>query len=149
MKLNTKIGLSIAVSMLPLAIASGISLASPTPHTLVNLSGLILSAIAGVGLTLWLTRNASPSAELMQAMHAIGQGDFSKRLPQNVSSDWRPLVVAVNDSLNTMAKHASETQIQVTRISQTAEHIHGALSETYASEPSAQAFSAPWMRSAV
>ena len=127
MKLNTKIGLSIAVSMLPLAIASGISLASPTPHTLVNLSGLILSAIAGVGLTLWLTRNASPSAELMQAMQAIGQGDFSQRLPQNVSSDWRPLVVAVNDSLNTMAKHASETQIQITSIRQTAERIHGAL----------------------
>ena len=127
MKLNTKIVLGMAISMLPLAIASSISLVSHGPTTLVNLSGLALSAIAGVVLTLWLMRSATPSSELMQAIHAIGQGDLSQRLPENVSSDWQPLIVAVNNSLTTLAQSTAELGGQVKMINQTAERIHHAL----------------------
>ena len=107
MKLNTKIALSMALGMLPLAIASSLSLVSQGTNTL-TLSGLVLSVITGVALTLWLMRSASPSSELMQALQAIGHGDLSKRLPENVNSDWQPLIVAVNNSLTTMAKDALE-----------------------------------------
>ena len=126
MKLNTKIALSMALSMLPLAIASSLSLVSQGTNTL-TLSGLVLSVITGVALTLWLMRSASPSSELMQALQAIGQGDLSKRLPENVNSDWQPLIVAVNNSLTTMAKDALDMQSQVAAINQTAERIQRAL----------------------
>ena len=126
MKLNTKIALSMALSMLPLAIASSLSLVSQGTNTL-TLSGLVLSVITGVAFTLWLMRSASPSSELMQALQAIGQGDLSKRLPENVNSDWQPLIVAVNNSLTTMAKDALDMQSQVAAINQTAERIQRAL----------------------
>ena len=126
MKLNTKIALSMAISMLPLAIASGLSLVSQGTNTL-TLGGLVLSVITGVALTLWLMRSGSPSSELMQALKAIGQGDLSKRLPENVNSDWQPLMAAINNSLTTMAKDALDMQSQVGAINQTAERIQRAL----------------------
>lgn len=137
MKLNIKIGLSIALSMLPLAVAVSISLVSPGSHTWVNFGGLALSAISGVLLTRWLMRCASPSPQLMQAIQAIAQGNLSQRLPDNVGSDWQPLVVAVNGSLTTLAKYTAEIQGKIAAIHQTAERIHRALqackkgSETY------------------
>ena len=126
MKLNTKIVLSMAITVLPLAGAVSISLVSHG-SSFVNLSGLGLSLISGLAFSVWLLRNAAPPPALMQAIRAIGKGDLSKRLPENDSSEWQPLIVAVNDSLTTMAKHAAEMQAQVSTINQTAERIRSAL----------------------
>ena len=65
MKLNTKIVLSMAVTVLPLAIVVSISLVSQGA-TLVNLSGLGLSLVSGLAFSIWLLRSATPPPALMQ-----------------------------------------------------------------------------------
>lgn len=129
MKLKTKITLGLAASLLPLAIASGITLTTDGPSTVANMIGLILSAIMGIATARWLMRSAAPSAELMQAAREIGQGKLSKRLPQNVDSDWRPLIDAVNHALDTMAHQSSALRARVSEISQSTESISRALQD--------------------
>ncbi|MBI5752619.1 MAG: methyl-accepting chemotaxis protein [Hydrogenophilales bacterium] len=129
MKLKTRIALGLAASLLPLAIASGITLQSGAPSTMAHMSGLALSAIIGVATVIWLIRAAAPSAELIQAAREIGQGKLSKRLPQNVADDWRPLIDAANHSLDAMARQSSELCAQVRDINQNAESISRALQD--------------------
>lgn len=126
MKLNTKILLSMAITVLPLAAAVILSLLSQG-SSFVNVSSLVLSLISGLVCSVWLLRSTAPPPELMQAIRAIGKGDLSKRLPEHDSNEWQPLIVAVNDSLSTMAKHAAEMQAQISTINQTAERIRSAL----------------------
>lgn len=129
MKLKTKIALGITASLLPLTIASGITLASDGPSTVATITGLALSMIIGSTVALWLMRAAAPSAELIQAAREIGQGKLSKRLPQNGDSDWLPLIDAVNHSLDTLAHQSSVLRAHVRDISQNAETISHALQD--------------------
>ncbi len=129
MKLKTKIALGLATSLLPLMIASGITIASAGTSTVVNMTGLVLSAIMGVVAVLWLMRATTPSAELIQAAREIGQGKLSKRLPQNGGSDWLPLIDAVNHSLDAMERQSSELRARVSDINQNTESISRALQD--------------------
>jgi len=129
MKLKSKIALGIAVSLLPLAITSGLALTSNGPSTVANLAGLALSAIIGTTVALWLMHAVAPSAELIQAAREIGQGNLSKRLPLNGDSDWLPLIDAVNHSLDTMARQSSEMRTHVNSISQNVGNISLALQD--------------------
>ncbi|MEK6662235.1 MAG: methyl-accepting chemotaxis protein [Pseudomonadota bacterium] len=129
MKLKTKIALGMATSLLPLMVASGITIASGGASTVVNMTGLVLSAIMGVLAVLWLKRATTPSVELIQAAREIGQGKLSKRLPQNVGSDWLPLIDAVNHSLDAMERQSSELRARVSDINQNTESISHALQD--------------------
>ncbi len=129
MKLKTKIALSLAASLLPLAIASGITLATDGSSTAANISGLILSTIMGVAAAFWLMRAAAPSAGLIQAAREIGQGKLDKRLPQNAGGDWQPLIDGVNLSLDAMARQSDELRAQVRDINRHAESISRALQD--------------------
>lgn len=129
MKLKTKIALSMAASLLPLASVSSLLFAFDVMPSWVNLTGLMLSTILGIAATIWLMRTAAPSNELIQAAQEISQGKLSKRLPQKVSSDWLPLIDAVNGALNAIAHQSSELRTRVSDIRQDAESITQALQD--------------------
>lgn len=123
MKLKAKIIAGIAASLLPLIIASGISLGSSSPATTASIIGLIGSILIAGGTIPWLLYAATPTPELLAAAHAIGDGAMNKRLPGSAHPEWQALIAAINRALDTMQQQSAALHGRVDDVRQNTEHI--------------------------